>query len=77
MIKNEVRKLNDFGRLFWRQGEFSATQRLEGEVYLTLKGGDPPWPQPALPQSDSLTAGDILLSFFNFRDQIFAKSKFT
>ena len=42
MIKNEVRKLNDFGRLFWRPGGFSATQRLEGEVYLTLKGGTPP-----------------------------------
>ena len=39
VIKNEVRKLNDFGRLFWRRGDFSATQRLEGEVYLTLKGG--------------------------------------
>ena len=39
VIKNEVRKLDDFGRLFWRRGDFWATQRLEGEVYLTLKGG--------------------------------------
>ena len=27
------------GDRFWRQGDFPATQRLEGEVYLTLKGG--------------------------------------
>jgi hypothetical protein len=40
VIKNEVRKLDDFGRLFWRQRGILSHAAFGGGGLPNLKGGD-------------------------------------